>query len=190
MSSMTFAARCAMRRPHNDAHRCVLQIRELHSRCYPGEQDPGDSLEDAFEQICFLHDPANCTWFLLWLPDGSGAAAAGNGGSRCNLLTRNLLWTRLNEPESTLGKAAQRARCAVHVFTRFGSFICIMSHRRLAGMCAGVQYHDSFYVFAFGVDPAFRRQVHSLISRPLHVCGSFSPLYLNLHCHTDGGLIY
>lgn len=31
--------------------------------------------------------------------------------------------------------------------------------RRLAGMCAGVQYHDSFYVFGFGVDPAFRRQV-------------------------------
>jgi hypothetical protein len=26
-------------------------------------------------------------------------------------------------------------------------------------MCAGVRYHDSFYVFAFGVDPAYRRQV-------------------------------
>lgn len=69
----------------------LLQIRELHSRCYPGEQDPNDSLEEAFEQICFLHDASDCTWFLLWLPnggaaaasDGSGdAAAASNGDSR------------------------------------------------------------------------------------------------------------
>jgi hypothetical protein len=49
--------------------------------------------------------------------------------------------------------------------TLAGMFISVKSKplnlhcRRLAGMCAGVQYHDSFYVFAFGVDPALRRQV-------------------------------
>lgn len=54
------------------------QIRALHSRCYPGEQDPQDSLEEAFEQICFLHEADDCTWFLLWLPAAPAAAAAAH----------------------------------------------------------------------------------------------------------------
>ena len=55
-----------------------MQIRQLHARCYPGEQDPADSLEAAFEQICFLHEADDCTWFLLWLP-ASGPAAPVQG---------------------------------------------------------------------------------------------------------------
>ena len=36
-------------------------------------------------------------------------------------------------------------------------------------MCAGVRYHDSFYVFAFGVDPAHRRQVRLWLLLTLHI---------------------
>lgn len=61
------------------------QIRHLHSRCFPGEEDPADTLDDSLEQICFLHDPADCTWFLLWLPGAGSAAVASNGGSRCDV---------------------------------------------------------------------------------------------------------
>lgn len=41
-------------------------------------------------------------------------------------------------------------------------------------MCAGVRYHDSFYVFAFGVDPAHRRQVRLQLLVVLHISAAMT----------------
>lgn len=48
-------------------------------------------------------------------------------------------------------------------------------------MCAGVQYHDSFYVFAFGVDPAHRRQVRPQLLLAYCMCTALTHAEM---CHS------
>jgi hypothetical protein len=94
-----------------------VQIRVLYGACFPGEEEPGETVEDFMSRITFLHNPEECVWFLLWIP--------GPERYDCRAVPFCCLPLRLCTATSSLSSSCDAVQCCSRF--AFARVLCVLS---------------------------------------------------------------